>query len=48
MKRFVLIQGNKLGLYLDGKLSGTWEWRVEDGEKATEIIEYVRLHGERL
>jgi len=48
MKRFVLIQGNQIGLYLDGKLNGVWIWRIEDGEKATEIIEYVRLHGDKL
>jgi len=48
MKRFVLIYGNSIGLFIDGKLNGVWEWRVEDGEKATEIIEYVRSHGDKL
>ena len=48
MKRFVLVQGNQIALYLDGKKFGVWEWAVAENENASEIIEYIRIYGDKL
>ena len=47
-RRFVMVQGDQMALYLDGKRFAVWKYWVEDGEKIADIIENVRLNGERL
>lgn len=40
VRRFVVIQGKTLSLYIDGKKKAVWDW-VEDEENLKEIMETV-------
>lgn len=46
-RRFVLIQGDHMALYLDGRKFATWKYWVDDGEKIADLVEKVRLNGDK-
>ena len=48
MKRFVLIQGGLMALYIDGKRNGVFEYRIQENETAAQIVEYVRIYGDQV
>ncbi len=46
-RRFVLIQGDHMALYLDGRKFATWKYWVDEQESIKDIVENVRLNGDK-